>query len=64
MSRGSPGPGNRAKRVPPVPRPQDGTATRKRIARSVNASMSMSSTQSYRQQRVRLPMVDAARAVL
>ena len=27
MSRGSPGPGKRAKRVPPVPTPQDGTAT-------------------------------------
>ena len=29
MSRGSPGPGKRAKRVPPVPTPQEGTATSK-----------------------------------
>ena len=28
-SRGSPGPGKRAKRVPPVPTPQEGTATSK-----------------------------------
>ena len=29
MLRGSPGPGKRAKRVPPVPTPQEGTATPK-----------------------------------
>jgi hypothetical protein len=38
--RGSPGPAKRAKRVPPVPTPHDGTATRKAVARSVIRSMS------------------------
>ncbi len=38
--RGSAGPGKRAKRVPPVPTPQLGTATAKAAARAVIASMS------------------------
>ena len=38
--RGSPGLGKRAKRVPPVPTPHEGTATRNPIARSVSFSMS------------------------
>ena len=38
--RGSPGPAKRAKRVPPVPTPHEGTATRKAIARSVSRSTS------------------------
>ena len=38
--RGSPVPGKRANRVPPVPTPQEGTETRKAIARSVSVSMS------------------------
>ena len=37
MSRGSPGPGKRAKRVPPVPTPQEGTATVKRWPRARRA---------------------------
>ena len=41
MSRGSPGPGKRAKRVPPVPTPQDGTATAKAATRDFTASTSM-----------------------
>ena len=40
MPRGSPGPGKRAKRVPPVPTPQVGTATRERRDLAVIASMS------------------------
>ena len=40
MPRGSPGPGNRAKRVPPVPTPQEGTATVKAATAAVTASMS------------------------
>ena len=36
-SRGSPGPGKRAKRVPPVPRPQEGSATRSDCARASSA---------------------------
>ncbi len=39
-SRGSPGPAKRAKRVPPVPTPHEGTATRNAIARSVSRSIS------------------------
>ena len=38
--RGSPGPAKRAKRVPPVPTPHEGTATRNAIARSVSRSIS------------------------
>ena len=38
--RGSPGPGKRAKRVPPVPTPHEGTATRNASARSLSRSMS------------------------
>ena len=41
MLRGSPGPGKRAKRVPPVPTPQDGTATKNSATASVTASMSI-----------------------
>ena len=41
MSRGSPGPGKRAKRVPPVPTPQDGTATWNAATLSRMASMAM-----------------------
>jgi hypothetical protein len=39
--RGSPGPAKRAKRVPPVPTPHEGTATRNAIALRVKASMSV-----------------------
>ncbi len=41
-SRGSPGPGKRAKRVPPVPTPQDGIATREAL-QPVGQLASMSS---------------------
>ena len=39
MPRGSPGPGKRAKRVPPVPTPQVGTATAKAATLAVTASI-------------------------
>ncbi len=41
MFRGSPPPGNRAKRVPPVPTPHDGTATRNIVAASTSRSISI-----------------------
>ena len=46
--RGSPGPAKRAKRVPPVPTPHDGTETRKAMARSVSVSMSTPRRASWR----------------
>ena len=39
--RGSPGPGKRAKRVPPVATPQEGTATVNAAARAWMTAMSM-----------------------
>ena len=39
--RGSPSPGKRAKRVPPVPTPQEGTATKKSATFAVTLSMSI-----------------------
>ncbi|MCY1311788.1 hypothetical protein D9M70_621360 [compost metagenome] len=41
MSRGSPVPGNLAKRVPPVPTPQEGTATENFATLALTASMAM-----------------------
>ena len=52
MLRGSPGPGKRAKRVPPVPTPQVGTATAKSMARLVIASISMPRLSSWRAEAV------------
>ncbi len=40
IPRGSPGPGKRPKRVPPVPTPQVGTATAKACTAAVTRSMS------------------------
>jgi hypothetical protein len=47
MLRGSPDPGKRAKRVPPVPTPQDGTATEKAAAFALIFSMSMPERASF-----------------
>ena len=41
MSRGSPVPGKRAKRVPPVPTPHDGTATPKAATLAFTRAMSI-----------------------
>src|SRR6266496_757253 len=46
--RGSPGPAKWANRVPPVPRPHEGTDTRKAAARSVSFSMSIPRRVSWR----------------
>jgi hypothetical protein len=48
MFRGSPGPGKRAKRVPPVATPHDGTATANPAARACTAAMSIPRRASWR----------------
>ncbi len=60
MLRGSPGPGKRAKRVPPVPTPHDGMATANAATFRVISSMSILSRASLLAER-RVVGVESAR---